>query len=372
MARDRFRRRLQTLLDEAGITINGAEPWDIKVHDEGFFPLVLSRGSIGLGESYMDGWWDAPALDQFFHRLFRTDLAERVTCWRTLGTCLLARLVNLQRPARAFQVGHHHYDIGNDLYRRMLDERMIYSCAYWKNATNLSEAQEAKLDMVCRKLHLQPGMRVLDIGCGWGGAARYAAERYGVAVVGVTVSREQAAYAREWCQGWPVDIRLDDYRAINETFDRIFSIGMFEHVGYKNYRLFMQVVRRNLRPDGLFLLHTIGSNTTESTIDPWIDRYIFPNAVLPSKRQVCQALEGNFILEDWHNFGVDYDATLMAWFRNFASRWPEISAQYSERFYRMWKYYLLSCAGSFRARRTQVWQLVLSPAGVAGGYQALR
>jgi len=372
MARDIFRRRVQGLLAEAGIAINGADPWDMQVLDERVFPVVLSRGSMGLGESYMNGWWDAAALDHFFHRLLGTGLAERVTCWRTLCSCLWARLVNLQRPSRAFQVGRHHYDIGNDLYRRMLDERLIYSCGYWKNATTLAEAQEAKLELICRKLGLTPGMRVLDIGCGWGGAARYMAEKYGVSVVGVTVSREQAAYAREWCQGWPVDIRLDDYRTLRETFDRVFSIGMFEHVGFKNYRLFMEVVRRNLRPDGLFLLHTIGSNTTESTIDPWIDRYIFPNAVLPSKRQLCQSLEGIFILEDWHNFGVDYDTTLMAWFRNFASRWPEISAQYGDRFYRMWKYYLLSCAGSFRARRTQVWQLVLSPTGVAGGYQAPR
>lgn len=372
MARHRFRLRFQHLLAEAGIAINNADPWDMEVLDEGVFSLILSRGSIGLGESYMDGCWDAAALDQFFYRLLSTDLAERVTCWRDLYTCLLARLVNLQRPSRAFQVGRHHYDIGNDLYRLMLDKRLIYSCGYWRNATTLDEAQEAKLELVCRKLGLQPGMRVLDIGCGWGGAARYAAEKYGVSVVGVTVSREQAAYAREYCQGWPVDIRLTDYRVMRETFDRIFSIGMFEHVGFKNYRLFMQVVRRNLRPDGLFLLHTIGSNTTESTIDPWIDRYIFPNAVLPSKRQLCQAMERLFIMEDWHNFGVDYDTTLMAWFRNFDHYWPEISAQYGERFYRMWKYYLLSCAGSFRARRCQVWQLVLSPAGVAGGYQSPR
>jgi cyclopropane-fatty-acyl-phospholipid synthase len=372
MSRHRFRHRLQNLLAEAGIAINGTDQWDMEVHDDRVYPVILSRGSLGLGESYMDGLWDAVDLDQFFHRLLSTDLAERVTCWRDLCTCLFARLVNLQRPSRAFQVGRHHYDIGNDLYRRMLDERLIYSCGYWKNATTLAAAQEAKLDLVCRKLNLKPGMRVLDIGCGWGGAARFAAENYGVSVVGVTVSREQAAYAREWCKGWPVDIRLQDYRAISETFDRVFSIGMFEHVGFKNYRLFMQVVRRNLRPDGLFLLHTIGGNTTESTIDPWIDRYIFPNAVLPSKRQLCQALEGLFIMEDWHNFGVDYDTTLMAWFQNFDSSWPEISAQYSKRFYRMWKYYLLSCAGSFRARRSQVWQLVLSPAGVSGGYEAPR
>ena len=281
-------------------------------------------------------------------------------------------MVNLQKPSRAFQIGRHHYDIGNDLFSRMLDRRMIYSCGYWKNATTLDEAQEAKLDLVCRKLGLCPGMRVLDIGCGWGGTARFAAERYGVAVVGITVSEKQVQLAQEACAGLDIDIRLQDYRQLDGTFDRVLSIGMFEHVGCKNYRAFMRVVRDRLVDDGLFLLHTIGSNRSVTRTDPWTERYIFPNSMLPSAAQIAAAAEGTLVIEDWHSFGPDYDTTLMHWHRNFVEHWSELVDRYDERFHRMWRYFLLSSAGSFRARHNQLWQVVLSPSGVPGGYRALR
>ena len=266
----------------------------------------------------------------------------------------------------------HHYDIGNDLYEKMLGNRLIYSCGYWKDATTLDEAQEAKLDLCCRKLAIKPGMRVLDIGCGWGDTAKFIAERYKAEVIGITISKEQARFAEKRCEGLPVEIRLQDYRKLQDKFDRILSIGMFEHVGYKNYTRFMRVVRDRLQPDGIFLLHTIGSNYSVNSIDPWINKYIFPNAMLPSKKQICNAIEGRFVLEDWHNFGADYDTTLMHWFRNFHSHWHTLKQNYDSRFYRMWKYYLLACAGSFRARRHQVWQLVLSPRGIPGGYRSPR
>jgi cyclopropane-fatty-acyl-phospholipid synthase len=252
----------------------------------------------------------------------------------------------------------------------MLDKRMIYSCAFWKNASTLDEAQEAKLDMVCRKLELKPGMRVLDIGCGWGGMAQFAAKNYGVEVLGVTISKEQASLARERCQGMPIEIRLQDYRSIDDTFDRILSLGMFEHVGYKNYRTFMNKARNLLKEEGLFLLHTIGSNTSRKTTDCWIQHYIFPNSMIPSAKQIAGSMEGLFVLEDWHNFGADYDKTLMHWFDNFRSSWNALKKNYDERFFRMWKYYLLSCAGTFRARSNQLWQIVLSPKGIPGGYRA--
>jgi cyclopropane-fatty-acyl-phospholipid synthase len=254
----------------------------------------------------------------------------------------------------------------------MLDHRLIYSCGYWKDATNLDDAQHDKLELTCKKLNIEPGMRVLDIGCGWGGTARFIAERCGAKVVGITVSREQARLAEKTCAGLPVEIRLQDYRQLNEKFDRILSIGMFEHVGYKNYSLFMRVVRDCLHPDGLFLLHTIGGNHSVAKIDPWINKYIFPNAMLPSKTQLSSAMEATFVLEDWHNFGADYDTTLMHWFQNFHATWPQLHHKYDSRFYRMWKYYLLSCAGSFRARRNQLWQILLSPTGIPGGYRAPR
>ena len=372
MPRDAFRGRAAQLLALADIRINGERPWDIRVHDERLYARVMAEGSLGLGESYMDGWWDAERLDEFFHRVLAADLDRMVEPWKDLVRLLRARLVNLQRPSRAFHIGRHHYDIGNDLFTRMLDARMIYSCGYWKDAADLEEAQKAKLDLVCRKLALAPGMRLLDIGCGWGGTARFAAERYGVTVVGITVSERQADYARRLCDGLDVEIRLQDYRSVPGTFDRVLSIGMFEHVGYKNYDTFMRVVRGLLADDGLFLLHTIGGNRSQRRTDPWTDRYIFPNSMLPSARQIAAAIEGRFVLEDWHGFGVDYDRTLMAWHRNVERHWHDLEGAYDERFHRMWRYFLLSSAGAFRARKNQLWQLVLSPRGVVGGYRAPR
>ncbi len=369
MSSDPFSHRIAGLLARADVQIGGGRPWDLVVHDDRLYRRVLSGGSLALGESYTDGWWDCERVDEFIYRVLRAGLDRKVVSPGWLWAALRARLFNLQGPSRAFTVGERHYDLGNDLYRCMLDARMIYSCGYWASAATLDEAQQAKLDLVCRKLDLSPGMKVLDIGCGWGGTARFAAERYGAQVVGITVSREQVELAREACAGLPIEIRLQDYRDVDGTYDRILSIGMFEHVGQRNYRRFFEVVRRRLRDDGLFLLHTIGGERSVTRGEPWIERYIFPNSMLPSARQIGAALEGVFVLEDWQSFGAHYDRTLQCWFANFDAAWPRMRARYDERFRRMWTYYLLSCAGAFRARRNQVWQLVLSPAGVPGGYR---
>lgn len=367
-----FRNKLDDALLSADVRIGGDRPWDIRVHDDAFYARLLAKGSLGLGEAYMDGLWECERLDQFFYRVLAAELDKRFQSRVDLLDRFLSKLCNLQKPSRAFQIGRRHYDIGNNLYEKMLDKRWTYSCGYWKNAATLDEAQEAKLDLVCRKLKLQSGMRVLDIGCGWGGAVRFAAERYGVSAVGITVSKQQAAVAREACRGLPVEIRLQDYRLLEEMFDAILSLGMFEHVGYKNYRTFFRVVNRCLKSDGLFLLHTIGGNCSVTRTDPWISRYIFPNSMSPSAKQISAAMEGLFVLEDWHNFGADYDKTLMNWFRNFRDNWDAIKAEYDDRFYRMWSYYLLSCAGTFRARRNQLWQIALSTRGVPGVYQCPR
>jgi cyclopropane-fatty-acyl-phospholipid synthase len=372
MFEDSFRHRVERLLALAGVKIGGNRPWDIHVHMDEFYMRVMLGGSLALGQSYMDGWWDCLKLDEFFYRVLKARLDARAMSMAGFFDALKAKLFNLQKPSRAFEIGQHHYDIGNDLYQCMLDKRMIYSCGFWETASTLDGAQEAKLDLVCRKLYLQPGMRVLDIGCGWGGTADFAAERYGVEVVGITVSEQQAKCAKELCRGLPVDIRLQDYRDIEGTFDRILSIGMFEHVGYKNHRAFMHKVKSLLKPEGLFLLQTIGANNSAIKTDPWMERYIFPNSVLPSPKQICCAIEGLFVLEDWHSFGGDYDKTLLHWFRNFREGWDTLKDNYDDRFYRMWTYYLLSCAGSFRARSNQLWQLVLSPQGLPGGYRPPR
>lgn len=369
----RLRSRCQQLLAKADVRIDGSRPWDIEVRNDKFYQRLFADGALGLGEAYMEGWWDCKALDQFFYQVLRARLDKQVANWKDTCEVFRTRIFNLQKISRAFQIGQHHYDIGNELYQRMLDKRMVYSCAYWKNATTLDQAQEDKLDLICRKLELKPGMRLLDVGCGWGGMAAYAAEKYGARVVGITVSAEQADYARKYCQDLPVTIKLRDYRKLQGIFDRIVSIGMFEHVGYKNYRGFMKCLRKLLCPDGLVLLHTIGTNRTTTTVNKWISRYIFPNSMLPSAKQVTTAAEGVFIIEDWHNFGIDYDTTLMHWFGNFDNAWKELRGRkYDQRFYRMWKYYLLSCAGSFRARKNQLWQLVFSPMGCVNGYCAPR
>ncbi|MEW6036660.1 MAG: cyclopropane fatty acyl phospholipid synthase [Pseudomonadota bacterium] len=369
---DFCRERFESLLEQAGIRIDGDRPWDIRVHDPAFFRRMFADASLGLGESYVDGWWDCDRPDELICRIVRAGLADRFRSWRDIAAALQASLFNLQHAARAFHVGQRHYDIGNDLYSRMLDRRMIYSCGYWKDAATLDEAQAAKLDLAFRKIGLEPGMRVLDIGCGWGGAAKLAAEKYGVEVYGVTVSAEQARHAREICQGLPVTIELKDYREIDGRFDRAYSLGMFEHVGCKNYATYMKVVADHLADDGLFLLHTIGINTSENHGNPWVERYIFPNSMLPSIAQIGAAIENRLVMEDWQNFGPDYDRTLLTWHENFERHWPELRPQYGDRFYRMWRFYLLSFAGAFRARYIQLWQIVLSPKGLPRRYDAPR
>ena len=358
------------LLKQADIAINGHRPWDIQLKAPGVIDSALSRGNLGLGESYMNGDWDAKALDQFFYRLMRAQLHQRIRPTQLVYHSLRSRLLNRQSAKRAWEVGEKHYDLGNEFYAAMLDKRMTYTCGYWKEAASLDDAQEAKLDLICRKLGLQPGMRVLDIGCGWGSFMAYAAEYYGVECVGLTISREQAEFGKRLMRsGLPVEFRLQDYRDETEQFDRIASIGMFEHVGHKNYRQFMEVASRCLKDDGLFLLHTIGKNLSATPSDPWIDKYIFPNGELPTLGQVVEASEPLFVVEDVHNFGADYDKTLMAWNANFEANWPNFRDRFDDAFYRMWRYYLLSCAGAFRAREIQLWQFVLSKRGVVGGYE---
>lgn len=364
---------VEELFNLASVQVNGPNSWDITVHNNDFYNRVLADQSLGLGESYMEGWWDSPSVDGFIFHLQSADLESKIKPnWSMCWAVFKAKLLNHQTKTKSLEVIDQHYQLGNDLYQKMLGPSMAYSCGYWKNATNLEEAQYAKYDLICRKLGFVEGMTVLDIGCGWGGFAKYAATHYKVHVTGITLSKNQAEYAQKACEGLPVSIRVQDYRDIKETFDRVIEIGMFEHVGPKNYRAFMEMVHRSLNAGGLFMLHTIGSNVSSSAGDPWIDKYIFPNGILPSIGQIGNSIEGLFVMEDWHNFGPDYDKTLMAWFHNFDANWESLKTGYPPHFYRMWKYYLLSCAGSFRARKIQLWQVVLSKDGVSGGHTTVR
>jgi cyclopropane-fatty-acyl-phospholipid synthase len=355
---------VRKLLESADIQVNGERPWDIQVHDQGFFDRILRDASLGLGEAYMDGWWDCDSIDAFIDRILRANLREEVeNNLRLAWHVLKAKLVNRQSRIKSLEVAEQHYDLGNDLYRAMLDKRLNYTCAYWKNADNLDQAQENKLEMVCQKIGIYPGMHILELGCGWGSFAKYAAEKHGAHVVGINISKEQVRLGRELCRGLPVDLRLQDYREVEGQYDAVISIGVMEHVGHKNYHTYFKVVDRCLKEDGIAFVHTIGSNRSITTGEPWTDKYIFPNGVLPSITQLGKAFEGLFVMEDWHNIGPHYDPTLMAWHANFNRSWPELKEKYGDRFKRMWDYYLLSSAGGFRSRSQQLWQIVFTRIG---------
>ena len=371
--RHRFAATVEQLLASVGVAIDGSNPWDMQVHDDRVFARVFAEGTLGLGEAYMDGWWDSERLDEFTARCVQGGVPDSLP--RNLRTLLLylrARFANRQSKRRAFIAADVHYDLGNDLFAATLDARLTGSCGYWAEATNLDASQDAKLDLICRKIGLKAGDRVFDIGCGWGAFMGYAAEKYGAVCDGVTVSKEQVSYIHERYGHLPVTAKLLDYRDAAGEYDHIVSMGMFEHVGPKNYRTYFEMAHRLLKDGGLFLLHSIGGLRSAAQIDPWLDKYIFPNGVLPSIKQVGEAVEGLFMVEDLHNFGADYDKTLMAWHEKFESNWLSLKDRYSERFRRMWNYYLLSCAGGFRARHIQLWQFVLAKQGVAGGYVPVR
>ena len=352
---------MTNLLAFADIRINGVRPWDIQVHDRRFFNRVLASGTLGFGESYMDGWWDCDALDELCHRAIRAGLEKRFAFrLPNVWAFLTALVANQQTLRRSRKVGRVHYDLSNDFFEAMLDPNMQYSCALFAEGDDLASAQLRKLDWICERLRLRPGLRLLDIGCGWGGLARHAARRYGCQVVGITISQEQFRCAQRCCRGLNVEIQLRDYRDVTGQFDRVVSVGMVEHVGYKNYRTYMRAAARSLGEEGLFLCEGICGNVSRVHVDPWIERYIFPNSMLPSLAGLARAAEGIFIVEDVKNIGPNYDPTLLAWEEDFRRAGPHFADRYGERFRRMWRFYLLSCAGAFRARSLQVFSILFS------------
>lgn len=363
---------IEELLSQADIQVNGQRGWDITINDQKAFQRAFFGGIVGIGNSYVDGQWDCENIDELVDRVYRARLHDKVKQhWLWIMHGWLRSVTNVGSRRRAQQLANQHYNLGNDLFQAMLDPRLVYTCAYWPGAQSLAAAQEQKLDLVCRKLGLKPGMRLLDIGGGWGSLAKYAAEKYGVLVVNISVSKEQVELANRLCRGLPVENRLADYRDMNEPFDAVVSLGMFEHVVPKNYQAYMAVVDRCLKEGGLFLLHTIGGTATTNHGNPWIEKHIF-SGVIPSLQQITAATEGRFVVEDVHNFGADYDKTLMAWWHNFDQHWPELRPAYGDQFYRMWQMYLQSSAGAFRARELQLWQIVFVKGRMRGGYQSVR
>ena len=352
------------ILEGVDIEINGSRPWDLQVYNQDLYKSILFNGSLGFGESYMKGWFDCDRLDLFFEKILSSGIYNQIGGAPLFFGKMRSKLRNLQSVSRAFQVAERHYDIGNDLFSLMLDKTMMYTCGYWtKDVSTLEESQLAKLDLVAKKLNLKAGMKILDIGCGWGGAAKHFANNYGVTVVGITISKEQIEYAKQNSDNMDVEFRLMDYRDLDEKFDAIYSIGMFEAVGYKNYEEFFEVVRSCLKEEGAFLLHTIGGNESTTTADPWVEKYIFPNGMMPSAEQIAKASEGIFIFDDWHNIGPHYDKTLMCWYDNFVNNYEKLKDKYDNEFYRMWTYWLLSSAANFRSRSLQLWQVLFSIEG---------
>jgi len=360
---------LRDLLGKAGVTIGGSAPWDLQVREPRAFERVMRDGSVGFGEAFMEGWLDCSRVDQLADRVYRFDLAEKIDAKTAVFEAFKARVNPFGTRKRSFEIGERHYDTGNDLFEVMLDPYMIYSCGYWERAETLADAQRDKLELICRKLELQPGMRVLDIGCGWGGLARYAAEHFGVSVVGISVSKEQVELARRLAAGLPIEFRLVDYRDVDEKFDRVVSVGMFEHVGRRHYREFFDVCDRCLAAGGLFLLHTVGY-LTEEPINPWYDKYVMPGVEFPTVANIVDNLGPHLALENFQTWeGSHYDRTLMAWFERFDAGYDRLKHRYDDTFYRMWKLYLQGCAGGFRAGQMRVWQLVFSRGDLPSGYR---
>ncbi|MEN6375405.1 MAG: cyclopropane fatty acyl phospholipid synthase [Smithella sp.] len=357
---------IEKILASAGITVNGSNPWDIQVKDERTFSQMLQSKNVGLGEAYMAGWWDCERLDEFIYRILKSGLDTKIKeGYKFLINSLSAAIFNMQSQKRSRMVVEQHYNLDNDLFMSFLDPYNQYSCAYFDGTQDLNDAQIKKMDLICKKIDLRQSDHVLDIGCGWGGLAGYMAKHYGCTVTAVNISDEQIRHAQIFCKNMPVNILSCDYRDIQGTFDKIVSVGMFEHVGQKNYHTFMKTAHRSLKDNGIFLLHTIGGNDSTIKCDPWINKYIFPNGMLPSIAQIGKAIEGLFVMEDLHNLGPHYEKTLLAWHENFQKSWDKLKSKYDEKFKRMWNYYLLSCAGAFRARNIQLWQIVLTRYGAS-------
>jgi cyclopropane-fatty-acyl-phospholipid synthase len=362
------------IFNQGGISLNGPNPWDIQIRDSRFFNRVLTGGSLGFGESYMDGDWDVAQLDALIRRILRIKATRKpiVTLNRTWHD-LKSRLMNLQSRSGSMAIIDAHYDLDHRLYQHFLGPYNQYTCCFFNQATSLEAAEIEKLEMICNKLDLREGDKVLDIGCGWGGFSRYAAETRGCQVTGISISKEQIAYAKEFTAGLPVEIINTDYRDLpklydSRHFDKVVIIGMIEHVGYKNYQRLFEIVHELLNDNGLLLLHTIGNTRKTTVADPWIEKYIFRNSMLPSMSQLTNSTEDLFVIQDWENYGHYYAPTLAAWQSNFEKNWDKIRAietrnQFDERFRRMFNYYFLSCQAGFETEHILLWHMVMSKQG---------
>ena len=322
------------------IAIDGSKPWDIRVTDNRFFRAVVTQGSLGLGEAYMNGWWKCEDLEELAYRLMRSGI-YKISLWMPIY--LVANIhdaaINQQSKEKSLRVAERHYAMGNDIFLSFLGKYKNYSCGYFSDTDNLDQAQLQKLEKICRLLDLKPGDRVLDVGGGWGEFARYAATKYGCYVTSVNITDEQIKFAVEYCKGTSVDIRKCDYRDITGRYDKIAVIAMLTHVGPKNYRKFMEVADRCLEPGGMMLIESVGGHKSRKNCEAWINRYIFPGGVVPSLKQFDTAMAGRFSRKETDEFGGFYVHTLRAWNRNLMQAWPDHLRKYDERVRLMFEYF---------------------------------
>ncbi len=332
---------------------------------------MVMNPDMAMGEAYRDGRFEIENddLHAYFELVLLNLSQTRQAWWQAplhLSQMALRKLDQFNPLSRARRNVAHHYDLSAELYDLFLDADRQYSCAYFERPDmTLEEAQEAKKRHIAKKLMIEPGMRVLDIGCGWGGMALTLARDYGARVVGVTLSEEQHALAtrRAAQEGLSdqVEFRLIDYRKVNESFDRIVSVGMFEHVGAPHYREYFDTVERMLTPDGIALIHTIGRLTPPGYTSPFIRKYIFPGGYVPALSEMSAAIEHTSLwTEDVEIWRLHYAETLLHWVKRFEARQEEAKAIYDDKFCRMWRYYLIACEMTFRLDYQVVFQVQLA------------
>jgi cyclopropane-fatty-acyl-phospholipid synthase len=362
---------VEKLLDKCNIKINGTNPQDIIVHDDRFYKMVLSSGELGLAESYMYKYWSSNNLYETLYLLSKNfnKLSYIDFNFNDFLNMTKSYLFNNQTIEKALVDVQSHYDIGNDLYTRMLDNNMQYTCAFFQDTNDLNTAQEQKMDLIGQKLNLKPGDTLLDIGCGWGYLINYLSKKYNVQGLGITLSEEQLKYAEiNFKNNSNASYKLMDYRNIPKDmkFTKIVSVGMLEHVGNKNYEEYFDIVHDHLTDDGIALIHTIGCQNSLRGISSgsgsgskFIDKYIFPNGHIPTWDEISPIVSKKFLIQDWQNFGKYYDNTLQSWYKNINSKWDEIP-NYDEKFKRMWNFYLLGCAANFNLCHMNLWQILIT------------
>lgn len=330
---------------------------------------LIKSPSVGFGECYTRGLIDIHGdILAFANEITAAQTHRCGSGYYRPKLRSLLYAIRRNSLSRSRQNVHHHYDLGNDFYRLWLDERMVYTCAYYDTpAATLADAQVAKLEHVCRKLQLRPGQKVIEAGCGWGALALHMAGHYGVNVLAYNNSAEQVAFARERAAALGLDDRVtfieDDYRNIDARCDAFVSVGMLEHVGLASFRSLGALIKRSLKPEGVGLIHSIGRSFPDRT-DPWIVKHIFPGGHVPSLGEMMAVFEPHkFSILDVENLRPHYARTCAAWLENFEAASDTVAKMYDEEFVRMWRLYLAGSSAGFQSGTLQLYQIVFTPGG---------